>query len=115
MHDLVESRSRGGTPKVADGERGGAFSQPAEAAAPPEPQDIEHELEAYLQTIATDADGGDEAEAASNGSGGEVAVDLDDYLNELTIGEGEPAEDGSEDAVDLEQYMQELQEEERGK
>ena len=109
LHDLVESHSRGNTPRASssatDGTREGAVFGAAKTgqAAAAEP-DLDRDLEAYLQTMAPDKEeeGSRKDEAAGSDSGS--AADLDEYLNELNSGsEQEGSEE--EDAVDVEKYI----------
>lgn len=111
LHDLVESHSRGNTPKAsASGvaNLGGAteFGK-ADESKGKEP-DLDRDLEAYLQTIAHEKEEGSSKEEAE-GSDSESAADLDEYLNELNEeSEKEPSEE--EDAVDVEKYIKDSSE-----
>lgn len=110
LHDLVESHSRGTTPRasasaVAGSKEGGVFG-PAEGhgknAAEP---DLDKDLEAYLQTMAHEEKEGTSSRGEEQGKDSdESAADLDEYLNELKE-ESEKAESDSEDAVDVEKYL----------
>ena len=107
LHDLVESRSRGNTPKAQNGAKERSTdSQPFAATEP----DLDNDLEAYLQTITTD-EREHEAHDTADVEGSEEE-DLDKYLDELNTTQPEkPADGGEDDAVDLEEYMQQLEQE----
>ena len=106
MHDLVESHSRGTTPKAsASGVAGAAeateFSRADDSKAK-EP-DLDSDLEAYLQTIAHEKEGASSKDQA-DGSDSESAADLDEYLNELNE-ESDKETSDEEDAVDVEKFI----------
>ena len=111
LHDLVESHSRGNTPKASAGSQAeGIFGsahghQMPETASGADESDLDADLEAYLQTIAHDKKEQSNLEKTGEGDS-ESAADLEDYLNELKTGDSEGDDHEDEDAVDVEEYMQ---------
>ena len=113
LHDLVESHSRGTTPKASDsgvaGSGGAAGFSTGDHARAQEP-DLDSDLEAYLQTIAHEK----EEKGPTGGSDSESAADLDEYLNELNDESekgSEKAPSDEEDAVDVGQFIKDTDEE----
>ena len=110
LHDLVESHSRGTTPKAsASGVAGSGATEfsTADESKSREP-DLDRDLEAYLQTIAHEKEGAS-SKGQAGGSDSESAADLDDYLNELND-ESEREASDEEDAVDVEKFIKNSEE-----
>lgn len=109
LHDLVESHSRGATPRassseMASNQNGPAFGTAGDSQAV-EP-DLDRDLEAYLQTMEHEKEK-DSSENKADASSSESAADLDEYLNELQEeSEKEDSEGAEEEPVDVETYIQ---------
>ena len=111
LHDLVESHSRGTTPKASAlgvaGSAGATEFSAADESKVKEP-DLDRDLEAYLQTIAHEKEGASSKDQAGV-SESESAADLDEYLNELNEESDREATD-EEDAVDVEKFIKDSDE-----